>query len=93
MALLTLSFGILPSREQFDEAWEVTDEAGELRNGLFSFGRDPRLGDCALRQSQLWNELLSAHAEYESGEADLDDENGPGPWLSSVLSCLSIEWI
>lgn len=85
--MFCLTYGILPSREQFAQAWQAQEDAGELRGGLFHFGNDPRVGTDALNESELWTEIGKALREYESGD------EFQGDWISFVLGCLSIEWI
>ena len=80
MSGLSLTFGEMPSREQFDAAWDETaarereESPGGLgvRTGTFGFGRDPRMGDCRLTRDELWDELVKAHGEYvqEDGPED-----------------------
>ncbi len=103
MRNLTLTHGVMPTREQFDRAWELTaqdemerDPGGlGVQTGTFAFGNDPRLGNCRLSQDELWKELQKAHKEYESASAG-DGEDDPeivGDWVGTVLYCLGIEWV
>lgn len=86
----TMTWGVMPSREEFDEAWDAQcDER-------FAFGNDPRLGTCALSQDELWEELLKAHAESQAVDGSSDDGGAPeraGDWCSAVLYCLGFEWV
>lgn len=78
--LYSMTYGVMPSREQFDEAW---DKAGIDK---FRFGNDPRLGNDALSQDELWDELNLV----------LDEENhsdNEGSWVGDVLYALGIEWV
>lgn len=87
--MVNMTYGAMPTRFQFDEHYFITVcEIGDLPDSTpFRFERDPRIGTRALTRDELWNELLRAHSEYEVG-----DETA-GSWLSSVFSCLDIEWI
>ena len=93
---LTLTYGEMPSREQFDEAWDIAiEENPEARSSTFGFGNDKRLGNCQLTNNELWDEILKAHDEYNTllnGDTEQDPEV-VGDWLSTVLSCLGIEWV
>jgi hypothetical protein len=90
--MLSMTYGTMPTREQYDEAWNKLEDQEELRGHKFHFGNDPRMGTDALTQYELWDELVKAHHEFETS----DDENEideVGDWMSSVLYCLNIEWI
>lgn len=95
MKQTSMTYGELPTREQYDDAWSALESAGELRHGLFTFGNDPRLGDVSLSRDELWKEICRAHKEY-MGLLEDDTDQDPeevGSWLSSVLSCLNFEWV
>lgn len=92
MARRTMTFGVMPSREEFDAAW------GDVAGGdeRFSFGNDPRVGNCQLGSGELWDELQRARAEYDAVDGSSDDGGEPesaGDWCSSVLGCLGFEWV
>lgn len=99
--MLSMTYGHMPTRQQFDRAWDETvsrerkeGHRGGVQTGYFAFGRDPRLGDCRLTQDELWAELQKAAKEYEEGlQSDSEDPEPTGDWISSVLYCLSIEWV
>jgi hypothetical protein len=94
MAIRSMTYGVMPSREEFDEACSLVDpDNGRSVDGDgFRFGNDPRVGDCTLSSDELWDELVKAHGEYESdGESPLGDR--AGDWCSSVLGCLGFEWV
>jgi hypothetical protein len=87
--MISMTYGILPSREQFDAAWEkkfVFD--GETYP--MSFGNDKRVGSCLLSREELWEELCAAHAKFHS---DNGENEMAGQWCSDVLSILGIEWV
>ena len=96
MAHKTMTFGEMPSREEYDAAWDALEAQGELRDGMFHFGNDKRLGTCALTSSELWRELQRASREY-AAELEADDQGedpeAVGDWMSCVLSCLGFEWV
>jgi len=79
----TLTYGVLPTQEQFDAAFER-----ECSSGAFRFGNDPRVGTCALTASELWRELVKARAEW-----DKDHNETPEGWISGVLYSLGFEWV
>lgn len=89
MARRSMTYGVMPSLEEFDAACaEPDDECGKSVDDLgFSFGNDPRIGTDTLTGAELWNELRKAHGEWEAG-----DEKA-GDWCSCVLGCLGFEWI
>lgn len=84
----SMTYGELPSEEDFNAAWDKLLSENELRGEVFHFGNCPRMGTVALTQSELWEEIMLAHQEYETGKAD-----DSGDWLSAVLDCLGFEWI
>lgn len=93
--MLTMTYGTMPTREQFDEGFDeavVNASSGDMANGLFSFGNDPRVGTCRLNQEQLWEELNQAYIDYRA-TSDEQEEEEAGNWISCVLSCLGIEWV
>lgn len=92
---LTLTYGHMPTREQFDQACAKVDEDTGRSVALdgFGFGRDPRLGTTRLTQDELWDELCKAHGEWYAPNADPEAQDKAGEWCSSVLYCLGIEWV
>lgn len=90
--MLSMTFGKMPTREQYDAAWDKTFEDADSSDNFFSFGNDKRVGNCDLTQDELWDELNKAYQEYLKTDY-FDFFEGPGVWISSVLSCLGIEWI
>lgn len=82
--MLSMTYGVMPTRKDFDQAWD-NSIAGESLT--FNFRNDSRLGDNNLTNNELWLELNSARAEYEKG-----DEKS-GEWCSAVLYILGFEWI
>lgn len=101
MAHTSMTYGVLPTREAFDAAFERA-----CPNGTFTFGNDKRVGNASLTASQLWRELQDAANEataetcegewaddsrsYEQIQAD---EAAAGDWASAVLGQLGFEWI
>jgi hypothetical protein len=79
MTWLRFTYGILPSREQFFDAFERI-----MQDRSYSFGNDPRLGNGEYTTSEIWAELLKA--VEEGTDVSLD-------WASCVLYTLEIEWI
>lgn len=99
----TMTYGVMPSREQFDAAClrHEDDDPPEMcvANLGFSFENDPRVGTDTLTPDELWDELQKALADYNRPE-----EDGPegasscfiadaGDWCSTVLGCLGFEWV
>lgn len=87
--MISMTYGILPSEDDFRKAFEVLEP--EMRDGKFHFGNDKRVGTCAMTCSELWLEVQKAFTEFESDPTW--EENGPGDWVSAVLYCLDFEWI
>jgi len=86
MIRYSMTFGVMPTRAQFDECWEREVV------GQFAFGNDERVGTCELSQDELWEELNAAHSQWVETTED-DEWEETGSWMSSVLYCLGIEWI
>jgi hypothetical protein len=101
-----LSYGMLPTEDQFDTAWDRTFE--ESATNLFRFGNDKRVGNVELSRTETWNELQKAVSEFEGGllnddQALVDDErtteeiertgDAAGEWVSGVLGILGFEWV
>lgn len=92
----TLTYGEMPSEDEFMQAWDILEQSGGLRNGKFQFGNDPRVGNAEFSSYELWEELSQAHTEWESQTSDDLSETDPeetGMWISNVLSILGFEWI
>jgi hypothetical protein len=93
MITLTMTFGQMPTEEQFNQAWSnhfgqhINHIAEDSGRDLFSFGNDKRVGTDELTQSQVWAEINKAHEEYEQGD------DAAGAWVSAVLFSLGIEWV
>ncbi len=88
----TSSWGILPSRAEFDALFEAEmgDARYEIRHGSPGPLWRPRAG--LYSRSELW-ELLQ---RLMQAEADMDwegKEDTPGNWASSILYTLGWEWI
>lgn len=96
----SMTFGTMPSREDFDAACADHDPEDPpeacVANLGFRFGNDPRLGNDTLTPDELWKELQKAFAEYQAVDGSSDDGGAPeraGDWCSSVLGQLGFEWI
>lgn len=89
MARRSMTYGVMPSLEEFEAACAEPDgECGRSVDDLgFSFGNDERIGTDTLTGGELWEELQRAHGEWEEG-----DEKA-GDWCSAVLGCLGFEWV
>jgi len=88
MALFTMTYGTLPTEEQFETAWQAELAKGSLRDWKFAFANDKRMGTCALMQSELWHEVQDAHQDYHE-----HGDEAAGDWCSAVLGCLGVEWV
>lgn len=86
---IRLTYGHLPTREQFDQQWNAVMES----KTEYRFGNDYRMGDDELTQNELWRELLRASVEYHEVDPMLDDSERAGDWISAVLYTLLIEWV
>ena len=106
MARLTLTYGVLPTEDQFDYNWDET--FSESGGNEFRFRNCKRVGNAELTRTELWAELQKACAEFHGGllnddKALADDPrtteeieqagDAAGDWASSVLGQLGIEWI
>lgn len=97
MSRVTLTFGVLPSFQQFAEAFSE-----EFPDGLCAFYRDKRVSSKCFGVETLWKEVQVATGEFHSGKAirngihsELTEEGilNAGDWVSRVLESLKIEWI
>ena len=88
----SMTYGELPSRDDFDSAWDRLDRAGELRGGLYHISlseSDSRavdgysLGDGAWTQDQLWDALEEINGDTIEGTE----------LVGSILYTLGFEWI
>lgn len=95
----TLTYGTLPTREEFGAAFEreckreYAEIAGErcFSAPIFAFTNDPRVGTVTLTCSELWRELNDALIDYrECGQPAADTA---GQWCSDVLGVLGFEWV
>ena len=89
MAKGSMTYGVMPSLEDFDAACAEPDyECGKSVDDVgFSFGNDRRSGTDTLTGTELWKELQKARAEFEAGDEKASD------WCSGVLGCLGFEWV
>lgn len=89
MARRSMTYGVLPSLEEFEAACAEPDgDGGESVDDVgFAFGNDERIGTDTLTTGELWNELQNAHRDWEDGD------DGAGAWCSAVLGCIGFEWI
>lgn len=99
---MRLTYGVLPTREQFDDAFE-----GDLGpDGVYRVRNCKRVGNRDFTCATLWaevndatNELSAETCEGEwaddnrsADEIQLDAEQA-GDWASAVLQTLGIEWV
>lgn len=89
MRHLSLTFGVLPSREKFNECWDKTMDG----KSTFQFGNDERVGNDALTQDELWDELGRAVSDMTDENSTVHGAEDAGSWASAVLSVLGIEWV
>lgn len=96
----SMTYGVLPSREEFDTAWEAVVDEGAARAGnqgpgmpRFYFIDDPRVGTCALTRAELWAELRRAQGEWENNGETEAECDAAGQWCSQVLGVLGFEWV
>lgn len=68
--MITSTYGVMPSREAFELAFER-----ELPSGSIEFQNDKRLGSDSFSCGQLWAELEKAHGEYEMGDSEFTIES------------------
>lgn len=97
----SMTYAVMPTREDFDRAFDAV-----CPDGWFKFGNDPFVGFDSLNASELWRELETQLATWETGEhrdgcpgageCDGSDDcpsEQAGSWCSSVLGILGFEWI
>lgn len=84
--MITSTYGVMPSREAFELAFQR-----ECPNGSREFGNDKRVGSCSLSCDELFAELEKAHEEWE-GTLDGNNE-ASGDWCSSILESFGFEWV
>lgn len=78
----TYTYGVLPTLQVYTECWNKIEI--DLRDGLFHFGNDSRVGTGVFNEFELWDEINTAFNEDTVDSLD---------WVSGVLQCLGIEWI
>lgn len=96
MARLTLTYGDLPTQDQFDKAWWESNPTTADGTPGFAFGNDPLVGTCVMSREELWEKLQWVWNEYADklvGMGLTDDPEKQGSWLADMLSCLGIEWV
>jgi hypothetical protein len=87
----SMTYGVLPTREEFEEAFSATCGVASVaiaNERACAFTDDPRVGTCELTCSELWAEITRARAEWT------DEHNErPEGWISDVLGVLGFEWV
>jgi hypothetical protein len=97
-----LTYGVLPTREQFEDAFE-----GDLgSDGVYQIRNCKRVGNSNFTCAELWAELNDAVNESQAGTCEGEwaddnrsyeqiqaDEDAAGDWASAVLQTLGIEWV
>lgn len=102
--MISMTFGVMPTREQFDSAMVRLNARREFNAPGYKFRNDQRVGTCVLSSDELWDELQKALTQYEQGDdhkPDQDHENweelaradSAGTWVSCVLETLGFEWV
>lgn len=96
---LCLSFGTLPTDEQFDAAWNATwrEEGKDPQAAVYKI-RDGALaresgwaGD--YDRNELYFRIVDACKAFDATGEGLDDEHSDIQMVSSVLYTLGIEWV
>ncbi len=97
-----MTFGVMPTREEFDLACREHDPEdppqATVENLGFHFGNgDPRVDEGTLSQDELWEELQRAYADFEDvlnlERPSKQTPEAAGDWLSDVLGCLGFRWV
>lgn len=83
----TMTYGQLPSLEQFEQAFD----AGEAE-GPFRFRNDKRVGNADFNCSELYKEVQAATKEHHEA-SDRKTRDDAGEWASAVLYHLGFEWV
>jgi hypothetical protein len=78
----SMTYGVLPSQESFDHAFDE-----EVPKGKYNVGNDPILGTDSFNASELWKVLEVLTEQFHEG----DDQ--AGDTASSILYTLGFEWI
>ena len=83
----SMTYGVLPTRDEFVSAWEDLQAKGELGE-TFDVSRDPYAGTDSWSCQELWKILLDAQKEYTR-----DSNEKAGDFCSSVLGIFGFEWV
>lgn len=81
----TYTYGVLPPRADFDEAYER-----ELGGGKYRIRNDKLVGDCDLSRSELWQLIQDCAKRWRRGGRKGDMA---GDLAHSILTTLGIEWV
>lgn len=85
----TLTYGQLPSREDFTEAFRA-----QCPDGGYEFKNDERVGSCSLSEGALWGKIVEAHRMFEDDHnVTCEQSDQAGEWCSAVLFSLEFEWV
>lgn len=94
----TLTYGHLPSYEEFKAAFEreCPDSTYAISHG--SKGPDWRPPEGSFRVHELFHDVERLTKLEESGEVETErmregQEDSPGSWASSILYTLGFEWV
>jgi hypothetical protein len=78
------TFGVMPTKEQWDAAWTAADEAGELRNGEYAITlsrsdsdacESYSLGDDTYTCDQLWTAVNQIVSDTEGDVITVSDDS------------------
>lgn len=80
--MISSTYGVLPTKEQFDKAFEVQCPEG------FKVGNDKLYGNHTFSCEELWSAVLHRTKLFLEEGDDIS-----GDWASCVLYCLGFEWV
>lgn len=79
-----MTYGQMPTREEFDAAFEEI-----CPDGYFKFGNDPIYGDSWVTASDLWAKMNSIMESAIAPDEDAEQVD----WVGDVLNVLGFEWV
>ena len=86
---MRLTYGELPTREQFEDAFE-----GDLGpDGVYQVRNCKRVGNQDFTCAGLFDEVTKATHAWQWGEMADEPFEQAGDWASAVLQTLGIEWV
>jgi hypothetical protein len=85
--MISLTFGVMPTREQFAECF-----SREVPGGVYRIRNDKLMGDADFDEQELWDEI-NEHVSAPDWLNTLGDDTSIESLISCILYTLGIEWI